>query len=710
MHFIGIIISKDAFSVATVNPLFLKIKLYIMEEMDMTRKALTNKIIVLGVDGMDPRLTKKYLDMGLLPNIKKYLEHGAAREDLVMLGGVPTITPPMWTTLSTGATPATHGITCFWNQHPNKIDTFVYANDSKNCKAEPLWNVTAEAGKKTLVWHWPGCSWPPTSDSKNLHVVEGTQPTTVNFGIGVADKEHIFFVDEAYTEVVEHTLDGVKTSGAGCVIEDMEIKDEGVNVIKALEMPEPQPISMDPIEGECQNYGKPVYSVETPLKTASKWSLELRSGDKEFSISFCDGKVHRAGLLRQNSNGIYDTIELYKSKKEMQPLLVLKNEEYTMYYSDVIFDHHDNQVDTTRGAIALDIDPEGKSFKLWFGNAMKKDCDTLFSPSHLYKDVVDHIGYVPSVGLQLNFTKHPDLLEKIMLPTWKSYGDWQAAAINYLIKQENYEVVYSHFHNVDNFGHVFYEEHQTFSDKELDDTYEKLFQQGYIDTDSYLGEFLYLLDEGWTVIITSDHGLLCKEEPGICPGLGDGFVVNTTVMRELGYTVMKRDENGNELREIDYSKTRAVASRGNHIYINLKSRYPYGIVEDKDKYYLETQIISDLYNYRNQDGKRIVGMAIRNQEGALLGLTGEQCGDILYWLEEGFNRVHGDSLSTLKGHADTSVSPIFIASGAGIIPNIYTDRVIREVDVTPTMAVLLGVRMPRQCEGAPVYQIIADQD
>lgn len=51
-------ISKDAFSVATVNPLFLKIKLYIMEEMDMTRKALTNKIIVLGVDGMDPRLTK----------------------------------------------------------------------------------------------------------------------------------------------------------------------------------------------------------------------------------------------------------------------------------------------------------------------------------------------------------------------------------------------------------------------------------------------------------------------------------------------------------------------------------------------------------------------------------------------------------------------------------------------------------------------------
>ena len=77
----------------------------------MQRKALSEKMIVLGVDGMDPRLTKKYLDAGLMPNLQAYLQQGAAREDLVLLGGVPTITPPMWTTLSTGAYPATHGIT-----------------------------------------------------------------------------------------------------------------------------------------------------------------------------------------------------------------------------------------------------------------------------------------------------------------------------------------------------------------------------------------------------------------------------------------------------------------------------------------------------------------------------------------------------------------------------------------------------------------------
>ena len=83
-----------------------------------------------------------------MPNLQSFVKQGACREDLVLLGGVPTVTPPMWTTLATGAYPNTHGITAFFNQHPDKLDTAVYALDSRSCKAEPLWNVFAEAGKK----------------------------------------------------------------------------------------------------------------------------------------------------------------------------------------------------------------------------------------------------------------------------------------------------------------------------------------------------------------------------------------------------------------------------------------------------------------------------------------------------------------------------------------------------------------------------------
>ena len=159
----------------------------IKEENKMTeRKVRSNKILLLGVDGMDPRLTRKYVDEGIMPNVKKYIERGAQRHDLVMLGGHPTVTPPMWTTLATGAYANVHGITGFFRTGPES-DEVDYNIDSRLCKAEQLWNVTAEAGLKTLVWHWPGSAWPPTSDNPNLMVVDGTTPGTVGHSTCTVD-------------------------------------------------------------------------------------------------------------------------------------------------------------------------------------------------------------------------------------------------------------------------------------------------------------------------------------------------------------------------------------------------------------------------------------------------------------------------------------------------------------------------------------------
>ena len=113
----------------------------------MAKKALADKIFCIGIDGMDPRLTRKYVDEGKMPNVKKLIERGACRHDLAMVGAMPTVTPPMWTTLATGAYPGTHGITCFYRA-TSEPDVIAYNFDSRHCKAEQLWNVFAEAGKK----------------------------------------------------------------------------------------------------------------------------------------------------------------------------------------------------------------------------------------------------------------------------------------------------------------------------------------------------------------------------------------------------------------------------------------------------------------------------------------------------------------------------------------------------------------------------------
>lgn len=177
------------------------------------------------------------------------------------------------------------------------------------------------------------------------------------------------------------------------------------------------------------------------------------------------------------------------------------------------------------------------------------------------------------------------------------------------------------------------------------------------------------------------------------------------MLQDMGYATLKVDVNGNELPEIDWEHTKAVAPRGGHIWLNLKGRNKTSIVDPADKYELERQLISDLYSYRI-DGKRVISLAMRNKDAAVIGMSDPECGDIIYFLEEGFNRVHGDSLSTYFGYVDTSVSPIFIAAGKGLKQGYTCERVIRQIDFAPTIAALGGVRMPAQCEGDPVYQIL----
>ena len=101
--------------------------------MQMSEK---KKVFVLGVDGLDARLLRKYVAEGVMPNFSRYLSLGAANENLEMIGGHPTVTPPMWTTLATGATPYTHGVTDFFKKG-ERVGICAYNFDSRHCAAEP---------------------------------------------------------------------------------------------------------------------------------------------------------------------------------------------------------------------------------------------------------------------------------------------------------------------------------------------------------------------------------------------------------------------------------------------------------------------------------------------------------------------------------------------------------------------------------------------
>lgn len=680
----------------------------------MIRKPFTQKLLILGIDGMDPKLTRRLIAEGRLPNIKKYVDRGSARADLRQLGCLPTITPPCWTSLATGAYPGTHGITCYWKQSPNSLDAVVYNLDSRDCKAEPLWNITAESGKKTLVWHWPGSSWPPTSDNPNLHVVDGTQTGSVNMGIAQMDWEKVIYASPDI-ECLGFQSRNARNAGVGCVITDL---DEVLGTEDDDEMMELWWGDKPREGGEIRTYVKSFEDTEvvigstvgydvitSPLKPANDWAYAPDDA-LEFTILVSDEHAPCPALVLRNADKKFDRVAVYHSKKDTSPLTVVSVGEMVSGTPDML-----SKKGVIKPAIRLykllELDKDTGELRLWISNALDTTNDTLWHPKELYAQILDKVGYVPPVSLIGG--EDDELAREVFEPSWDLFNQWQADCLNMLIEKNGYEVIFSHLHNVDCAGHQLWHLAKTLEPWEHteEEVYQELIVKMYEQTDRYLGCFLHLLDDGWTIFILSDHGLIVGEN--IPPLIGEYGGLNVPVMQELGYTVLKKDENGNDIDEVDWEKTRAVQIRSNYIYINLKGRNPHGIVSLEDKYALEEQIISDLYSYRNEKNERVVGIAVRNHDAELLGVYGPECGDIYFSIRENYGRLHGDTLTTAEGYFGTSVAPIFIAAGTGIKKQFTTSRVIRQVDIAPTAASLLGVRYPAQCEGAPIYQILSEE-
>ncbi len=681
----------------------------------LKRTASTEKILLLGVDGLDPRLTRKYVDKGLMPNVKKYIERGACREDLVMLGGHPTVTPPMWTTLACGCYANVHGITGFYRKGSD-IDLTDYNLDSRNCHAEPLWNVFAESGKKTLVWHWPGSAWPPTSDSENLLVVDGTSPGSVGMATSQIESEFIVGASEQIPEL-RYIPKAPMEASAACVVTDLELDDdnESYDLLGGVGNREAKGIRKL-VESLSQHTTATTEAlndmIQSPIKPASGWT-NAPVDAKEFTVLFSKGLIRRPGLILKNNEGIYDRVALYKNKKANEPIVVLPLGEMIAEIIDEAI-KNDKTYQVNRNMKLLKLDPQGKTLTLYVSGAMDINNDSVYHPKRLFREIADNVGYPPPTSLLGR--QDSMLITECMLANWYVTAEWQAEAIHHLIKTQDLDVVFSHYHAVD------LEEHQFIKhladrpfNKHPVEVAEKWMEDLYVQTDYYLGKFLHFLDEGWTILIFSDHAQVAPAHD--IPLLAYAGGVTIPLMEEMGLTIPIRDENGKAVA-IDWTKTKAVIQREGHLYLNIKGRDKHyvdgevidGIVDPADQYELEEEIMTKLYQLTDpKTGHRIVSVALRNREAVLLGQGGPEAGDIMVWHAEGYNFDHDDCLSTTLGENDTSVSPIFIAAGRGIKEGFYTDRIIRQTDFAATVAVLGGVRMPAQCEGAPVYQILNEE-
>jgi predicted AlkP superfamily phosphohydrolase/phosphomutase len=65
------------------------------------------RLVIVGLDGQDPRLTERYLQAGKLPNFKRLADLGGYRR---LRTTFPSVSPVAWSSFSTGTNPARHNI------------------------------------------------------------------------------------------------------------------------------------------------------------------------------------------------------------------------------------------------------------------------------------------------------------------------------------------------------------------------------------------------------------------------------------------------------------------------------------------------------------------------------------------------------------------------------------------------------------------------
>ena len=121
------------------------------------------RVIVLGLDGMDPRAVDLLMSEGKLPHFSRLRQDGAYGR---LLSSKPLLSPVVWTTIATGKTPEQHGIGHFVAIDDKTGEQLPVTSEMRRVRA--LWNILSEKQRTVATVGW-WATWP--SEKVNGEVV-----------------------------------------------------------------------------------------------------------------------------------------------------------------------------------------------------------------------------------------------------------------------------------------------------------------------------------------------------------------------------------------------------------------------------------------------------------------------------------------------------------------------------------------------------------
>lgn len=626
------------------------------------------KLCVIGLDAALPNSVLKYVKEGVLPNFERLINTGVmAKNGLVPY---PTITPPNWTTIATGAWPGTHGITDYNIHEPGTslhMSNTLQAHDRAYYTVENIWEAAEKAGKKSIVLNY-----------------------AASYGCKLKD--------------------GIVVGGRSNVINEWRSPDCGAT------------------EARCTVCSDQVYStillprggIKVEFDDAEDWenlpdSIGEDDQETEIVLPFSDSPYEMEPttwyLIAQDSQGNgYDRLTLSPTKNYSDAFCTISSGQWSQQIKTVLKTTDGQEKAVSFHVKLLEMSEDLGNFRLYVTGLGQRDGWS--NPPELAEKICDASPEgdfaIRSAGVLAVRKGWIDLETYLEITARQDIFLGDAAA--YLMQNTDWDIFYMHNHAPDWFYHAYIMDMDpiTQPDAAINREAQNAEKEMYISCDRMIGRILEAAGDDVLVVVVSDHGAVSdgpgKTIPAMDPLLEKGLI-KVTGDKDLdihGYGQLMS-------AEIDWTQTKAIPQRIVHIYVNVKGRDPDGIVEPGEEYEAVRQEIIDalLTWVEPETGKRPFSMALRREDARPFGIYGERAGDVIYAIYPWFGTQHGNILPTAEWGLGT-LQPVIILNGPGIKKGEMIERTFWITDIVPTACYLMGLPLPDHAEGAVVYQAFED--
>jgi predicted AlkP superfamily phosphohydrolase/phosphomutase len=630
------------------------------------------KVIVIGVDGMDPGLCESMMKAGQLPNLAKLRAAGGFSP----LGtSIPPQSPVAWASFINGAGPGSHGIFDFIHRHPHQQCAPYYSaaettpgeggwevGEHKlplefwpfNHKAPtttlqrqgvPFWDFLDAAGVPSTFYDLPS-NYPPSPSHHGHHrCLSGMGTPDMLGGYGT------------YQHFANNTPEPVDEGGGKRFPLEFEADTARAEIIgpdNSL-LKEPRPIKVEFLVHRDRQADAALIEVQGQkilLKTG-QWSRWTKLTFTLTTPSFLPNKS-ATGIVRFYLQEVAPNFRLYVTPINMDP-----------------------------SAPAL----------------------PLSEPASFVKDISKRLGLFYTTGFQEDHKARSNgvFADDEFLRQANIVLEERLALFEYALDNYDDGLLFFYFSSSDLQSHIFWwdsdEKHPIRSDEEAKKCFGYV-QRLYQRLDQVVGDLQDRYGSSATIFVMSDHGF---------GNFRTQFNLNSW-LRAQGY--LGPQECTSIMKDVDWSQTRAYGLGINGLYLNLKGRERDGIVEPGDEQEaLLTEIAERLQAVTDTDGRPVIRNVYRADK-VYSGTATALAPDLIVGYRRGYRASWATCLGDLTDDIlldnDQAWSADHCADALEVPGILFCNRPIkgqgpRLVDLAPSILAEFGLAAPSSMTGRNIF-------